>query len=71
MELSPDFATFIAGSAQAPYLTGFSIAFADSYGPMLVAFLGALAFACLLVAFLGPYRFPAPEKTASLTAVTA
>jgi hypothetical protein len=71
MGLSSDLAAFIAGSALAAYLTGFSIEFADSYGPMLIVFAGALAFACLLIAFLGPYRFPGPGKTASLTSVTA
>jgi hypothetical protein len=71
MGLSSDLAAFIAGSALAAYLTGFSIEFADSYGPMLIVFAGALAFACLLIAFLGPYRFPGPGTTASLTSVTA
>jgi predicted MFS family arabinose efflux permease len=70
MALSSDLAAFITNSSLAAYLTGFSIEFADSYAPMLIAFAGALAFACLLIAFLGPYRFPAPGKTASFTAVT-
>jgi predicted MFS family arabinose efflux permease len=71
MGLSSDLAAFTGSGANLTvFSVNFDIHFADPYGPMLIVFLAALVLACLLIAFLGPYRFPGPGKTSSIAAVT-
>lgn len=65
------FAIFIVGVGLGAYLMGLSFDLVNSYSPMLIAFGGALVISCLLIARLGPYRFPATATAASLTAATA
>jgi MFS family permease len=63
------FGIFIAGVGMGGWLMGLYFDLNHSYTGMLVAFIGALAIACLLVVRLGPYRYPAAAE--SLAPVTA
>jgi MFS family permease len=65
------FGIFIVGVGLGAYLMGLCFDLIHSYTPMLIAFVGLLVIACLLIARLGPYRYPAAVTTESLAAVTA
>jgi MFS family permease len=66
------FGIFIAGVGMGGWLMGLYFDFNHSYTGMLIAFMGALVVACLLIARLGPYRYPvAAATTESLAPVTA
>jgi len=65
------FGIFIAGVGLGAYLMGLCFDLVHSYTPMLVAFAGMLVIACLLLARLGAYRFPAAARTPSLAPATA
>ena len=53
------FALFSLGVGVGPWLMGLSFDYLHSYVPMMLAFEGALAVACVLLLALGPYRFAA------------
>jgi MFS family permease len=53
------FGIFIVGVGLGTYLMGLCFDLTHSYIPMLSAFVSVLAIACLLIARLGPYRYPA------------
>ena len=53
------FALFGYGNGVGPFLMNLCYDRYHSYTPMLVAFMGLLAMACLLLVGLGPYRFAA------------
>jgi len=65
------FAIFLIGSGLGAYVMGLCFDLTHSYTPMLIVFVGALAIASLLVARLGPYRFPVATPAPSLAAVAA
>jgi MFS family permease len=65
------FGIFIAGVGVGGYLMGLYFDFNRSYTGMLIAFVGALVIACLLILSLGPYRYPAAATTHSLEPVAA
>jgi hypothetical protein len=54
-----------AGSGLGTYAMGLSFDLAHSYRPALMIFVAALVVACVLVARLGPYRFPARPAPAT------
>jgi MFS family permease len=56
-----------AGSGIGIYAMGLSFDLAHGYQPALVAFATGLCVACVLVARLGPYRFPAAPASAQPT----
>lgn len=55
-------AILVAGSGLGSYVMGLSFDLSHSYGPALVIFEGLLAVACMFIAQLGPYRFPAQSS---------
>jgi MFS family permease len=65
------FGIFIAGVGVGAWLMGLYFDFNHSYDGMLIAFIGALAIACLLIVRLGPYRYPVAATAESLAPVTA
>ena len=65
------FGIFVAGVGVGGYLMGLYFDFNHSYTGMLIAFVGALAIACLLITRLGPYRYPVAATAESLAPVTA
>jgi len=65
------FGIFIAGVGVGAWLMGLYFDFNHSYDGMLIAFIGALVIACLLIVGLGPYRYPVAATTESLAPVTA
>jgi hypothetical protein len=62
-------AILVAGSGLGSYVMGLSFDLSHSYGPALVIFEVLLAVACILIARLGPYRFPA-QSSPTRAAVT-
>jgi MFS family permease len=65
------FGIFIAGVGVGGWLMGVYFDRYHSYTGMLLAFIGALAIACLLIVRLGPYRYPAAATAESLASATA
>ena len=57
------FASFVVGSAIGPYIMGLSFERLHSYEPALWAFGACMIVASAAILSLGPYRYPAEEKT--------
>ncbi len=57
------FASFVVGSAIGPYMMGLAFERLHSYEPALWTFGAFMLLASAAILFLGPYRYPAEEKT--------